>query len=248
MINRKINKHDVKIYDSIEELPIVNFQKYNKFMLISSIIGNDVADIDLYLVKAIKYIEQNDLSLAVRQIENIRNALYLINQELSPKYLAFAALVAEIDGKAVTDLSDSNLKEVLSLLNTERKSVIDNILTLFKKKVDNEFSIYFPKFQNSAQTKELYTKLKNRVLLELDTIISDSPDLETIDKIDTELLLTSKPKVFSGPESFEVQNDKQFNELCLFISKSLNVEVKKLTVFEFYNSLEYIEKETKIKK
>ena len=37
MIMKNINGHVVKIYDSIEELPIINFQKYNKFMLIDSV-------------------------------------------------------------------------------------------------------------------------------------------------------------------------------------------------------------------
>ena len=27
----KINNHELKLYDSIDEMPIVNFQKYNKY-------------------------------------------------------------------------------------------------------------------------------------------------------------------------------------------------------------------------
>lgn len=245
MITKNINGHVVKIYDSIEELPIINFQKYNKFMLIDSVIGSDIADIDVSILKVLKYIQQGDIDMAVKQLDNMRNAMHLVVQEISPKYLAFTALLAEIDGKPITDVSDSNLRSILEVLNTERKSFIDAILLQFKKKIDVELGTYFPKSQNSAYTKELYSKLKNRIILELDGILNDICDYEAIDRIDTALLLSSKPKVFSGPDSFEIKNDKQFNELCLTISKSLNVDVKKLTVFEFYNAIEYIEKNNK---
>ena len=245
MITKNINGHVVKVYDSIEELPIINFQKYNKFMLIDSVIGSDIADIDVSVLKVLKYIQQGDTDMAVKQLDNMRNAMHLVAQEISPKYLAFTALLAEIDGKPITDVSDSNLMSILEVLNTERKYFIDAVLLQFKKKIDVELGTYFPKSQNSAYTKELYSKLKDRVILELDGILSDICDYEAIDQVDTALLLSSKPKVFSGPDSFEIKNDKQFNELCLAISKSLNVNVKKLTVFEFYNAIEYIEKNNK---
>lgn len=245
MITKNINGHVVKVYDSIEELPIINFQKYNKFMLIDSVIGGDIADIDVSVLKVLKYIQQGDTDMAVKQLDNMRNAMHLVAQEISPKYLAFTALLAEIDGKPITDVSDSNLMSILEVLNTERKYFIDAILSQFKKKIDVELGTYFPKSQNSAYIKELYSKLKNRVILELDGILNDICDYEAIDRIDTDLLLSSKPKVFSGPDSFEIKNDKQFNDLCLTISKSLNVDVKKLTVFEFYNAIDYIEKNSK---
>lgn len=245
MITKNINGHVVKVYDSIEELPIINFQKYNKFMLIDSVIGGDIADIDVSVLKVLKYIQQGDTDMAVKQLDNMRNAMHLVAQEISPKYLAFTALLAEIDGKPITDVSDSNLMSILEVLNTERKYFIDAVLLQFKKKIDVELGMYFPKSQNSAYIKELYSKLKGRVILELDGILNDICDYEAIDRIDTDLLLSSKPKVFSGPDSFEIKNDKQFNDLCLTISKSLNVDVKKLTVFEFYNAIDYIEKNSK---
>lgn len=245
MITKRLNGHVIKVYDSIEELPIINFQKYNKFMLIGSIIGNDISDIDMQIIKIGKYIERNQLDLAIKQLDNMREAMHLISQEISPKYLAFAALIAELDGEKITDLSDSNLTEVLSRINTVRKKFIDLILEQFKKKVDTELGVYFPKSQNDAYIKELYSKFKRKVLLELDSIIEDTTDYIAIAELNDDLILSSKPKVFSGPNSFEIKNDKQFNELCLIISKSLNVEVKKLTVFEFYNALEYLEKVNK---
>ena len=247
MIVKVLNGKVVKIYDSIEELPIVNFQKYNKFMLIDSIIGSDVSDVDTLVLKAMKYIKEGDLETAMVQLDNIRQSMHLINQEISPKYLAFTALIYEIDGRKITDLSDNNLKQIQQSLAKEKKNVIDRLLSKFKKKIDTELTVYFPKSQSNRGMKELFNKLKEKVKLELDYLIYGIDNFEAVDKINTELLLSNKPRVFSGSKSFEVITDKQFDELSIIITKNLNVKAKELTVFEFYSALEYIEAENKQK-
>ena len=55
-----INKKTICVYDSIDELPIVNFQKYNKYLMIDSGIGSDVDDIDTHITKIAKYIKSKD--------------------------------------------------------------------------------------------------------------------------------------------------------------------------------------------
>lgn len=245
MIVQKIAKHTIKLYDSIEDIPIVNFQKYNKYMLIDSVIGSDNADIDTGIQKAIKFIQNNNPGNAITQLENIRHALYLVSQEISPKYLAFTALIVEIDGVPLTDLSDGNLQRIHDKLKTAPKNKIDKILTIFKKKVDLELATYFPKSSNDSKLKEAYSKLKRKVLLELESLIDSVDNFDTIDQLNTELLTLNKPLPFQGPESFEVKADKQFNDLGILIAKSLNLDVKVLTVFQFYNALEYIAKDNK---
>ena len=41
-----INNHEIKVYDSIDELPIINFQKYNKYVLIDSGLGSDIDSVN----------------------------------------------------------------------------------------------------------------------------------------------------------------------------------------------------------
>ena len=53
----KINNHELKLYDSIDEMPIVNFQKYNKYIIVASGLGSDIDSVDdhlVYLAKLIK--------------------------------------------------------------------------------------------------------------------------------------------------------------------------------------------------
>ena len=128
-----INNKKLVMYDSIEELPIANFQKYNKFLLIDAGIGSDINDIDQHIAKIAKYIKSNQ-SLAMQELQNMRQNMYMIASGISPKYLAFAALIHSIDDKKVEDLSDENLKLVLESLKTIKHSWLINILTEIKKK------------------------------------------------------------------------------------------------------------------
>lgn len=131
LINNKI----VSVYDSIDEMPIVNFQKYNKYLLIDSGIGSDVDDIDSHITKIARYIKSNDSKKAMLELQNMRQCMYMINSEISPKYLAFAALVQSVDGKEVTDLSDDSLKDLLKEIKHVKHSKIVDFLFWIKKKL-----------------------------------------------------------------------------------------------------------------
>lgn len=60
MKNLTVNKKTVRVYDSIDEMPIINFQKYNKYLLIDSGIGSDVDDIDAHIARIAKFIKSNN--------------------------------------------------------------------------------------------------------------------------------------------------------------------------------------------
>ncbi len=130
-----LNKKIIKVYDSIDEMPIVNFQKYNKYLLIDSGIGSDADDIDSHIVKIAKFIKAGDNKKALQELQNMRQNMYMVNNEISPKYLAFAALIHSIDGKELTDLSDDGLKEVLSEIKKIKHSKIIEFLYSLKKKL-----------------------------------------------------------------------------------------------------------------
>jgi 5'-3' exonuclease len=66
---------------------------------------------------------------------------------------------------------------------------------------------------------------------------------QEIDQIDDFLLTLAKPKVFSGKESTEIKYDRQFEDMCLFLSHELSLDIDKLSVLQFYNSFEYIKKQ-----
>ena len=144
MKNLLINKKVVQVYDSIDEMPIVNFQKYNKYLLIDSGIGSDADDIDAHITCIAKFIKANNNKKALQELQNMRQNMYMVNNEISPKYLAFAALIHSINGKETNDLSDDGLKALLKELKEVKHSVIVELLLWLKKKVTFELETYFP--------------------------------------------------------------------------------------------------------
>jgi hypothetical protein len=235
-----INKKIVRVYDSIDEMPIINFQKYNKYLLIDSGIGSDADDIDAHIIKIAKFIKANNSKKALQELQNMRQNMYMVNSEISPKYLAFAALIHSIDGKEVNDLSDDGLKKLLQDLKDIKHSKVINFLLWLKKKVTNELETYFPGDFVNPKEKEAYDKLKNRTLLVLDSIINNTDNTKQIESIDTMMLNMHAPKVFIGSESVEVKYDKQFESTCLLIAQKTNMDARKMTVLQFYNAIDNI--------
>lgn len=164
----------------------------------------------------------------------------MVNSEISPKYLAFAALIYSIDGKEVNDLSDDGLKKLLQDLKDIKHSKVINFLLWLKKKVTNELETYFPGDFVNPKEKEAYDKLKNRTLLVLDSIINNTDNTKQIESIDTMMLNMHAPKVFIGSESVEVKYDKQFESTCLLIAQKTNMDARKMTVLQFYNAIDNI--------
>lgn len=235
-----INKKIIRVYDSIDEMPIVNFQKYNKYLLIDSGIGSDADDIDAHIVKIAKFIKANNNKKALQELQNMRQNMYMVNNEISPKYLAFAALIHSIDGKEVNDLSDDGLKKMLQDLKDIKHSKVIDFLLWLKKKVTSELETYFPGDFVNPKEKEAYDKLKNRTLLVLDSIINNTDNTKQIESIDTTMLNMYTPNVFIGSESVEVKYDKQFESTCLLIAQKTNMDARKMTVLQFYNAIDNI--------
>lgn len=246
----KVGKHLVKMYDSIEDLPIVRHHKFSKLMLIDAHIGSDIADFDAHLERVLRYMRNGKNDLAEKELLNLRQNIFFIQTEMSPKHLAFASLIYSVDGEENTDLSDAALKKVLAKLSDVSQKEVDSVADESKKKLDDELQVYFPKLLDNATVKEYYDKLKNRALLTIKKIVSElsGTEEEQLAKLTDELILFSDPQTFSGPESLEIQQDKQFENACLAISQHTHTDPKKFTVLEYYNALFFIQEQSKVKR
>ena len=240
----KIGKHRLKMYDSIEELPIVRHHKFSKLMLIDANVGSDISDFDAHLERVFRYIRANKPDMAEKELMVLRQNVFFIQTEVSPKHLAFAALIHTLDGQQNEDLTDEAFVAKLSDVTVgEMNSAIEES----KKKLDSELQVYFPQLFDSAPVKGYYDKLKRRAFLIIKKLTEElTPDEEKeLDSLTTDLIIFSEPQSFSGPDSFEVQQDKQFENACLAISQSTNVNPKKFTVLEYYNALFFIKEQNK---
>ncbi len=239
----KIGKHTVEYFDTIEELPIVRFHKYQKLLLVDAGIGSDIASFDQRIEKARRFLAAGKPEQAQQELENLRQCVYLIQTEMSPRHRAFAALVTKIDGKDCTDISDEALQNVTDLLSDAPEKETTAQLDAVKKKIDGELMLYFPSLFNDSEVKEYFDILRQRTLAILKGIVDGIKDpgaTDAVEKLTTALITYSNPKMFTGSDGVEIQFERQFENLCLVLSEQLHVEPKKYTVLEFYNAFDFV--------
>lgn len=240
----KLEKHTIEIYDSIDSLPVTRFHKYNKMLLVDAGVGSDLVDFDSHIERAIRFCKTKP-DLAATELENLRQNVYFIQSELSPKHLAFCVLIKSIDGKECDDISDESLKKLHETISDITHSELTTELELVKKKIDEELNTYFPKVFDDSTVKEYYDQLRRRTMTMLDAIITGEDKQSEIEEITNLLLTFAKPSIFFGPDSLEIQYDKQFESMCLILSQKLNVKPKTFTVLEYYNAFEYLKEQAK---
>lgn len=111
-----------------------------------------------------------------------------------------------------------------------------------KKKIDEELSLYFPSLFDDVTTREYYDILKRLTLTNLARIAEgDSEEKKAqVEELRERLVLFQKPKVFTGYDGLEVKHDKEFETMCLMITKETGRDAKGMTVLEYYNAYEYL--------
>lgn len=116
-----------------------------------------------------------------------------------------------------------------------------------KKKIDQELVLYFPALFDDVRTREYFDTLKRLTLTTLERITDgDSDELkERAERLRESLILYVKPKVFTGHDGVEVRHDKDFETMCLLITKDTGRDAKAMSVLEYYNAYEYISRQAK---
>lgn len=245
----KIGTHTVEMYDAIDELPMARFHKYQKYLLIDSGIGSTIEDFDRRIEKARRFCMQNDAANAQKELENMRQCVYMIENGLSPKHLSFACLVSTIDGKQCNDLSDDALQKVVETFAEVPQGELTDHLDSVKKKIDTELTLYFPRVFEDSTVKEYYDIIRKRTILILRNIVAGLPcpdGAQDVQQLTNELMTSSKPQRFTGVENAEIMFDRQYENLCVLLSDKLNVNPKNYTVLEFYNAIEFLKERNRL--
>ena len=101
MVTAKIGKHTVEYFDTIEELPIVRFHKYQKLLLIDAGVGSDIAAFDQRIERVRRFLAAAKPDNAQQELENLRQCVYMIQNGISPQHRAFAVLVTQKDSSVL---------------------------------------------------------------------------------------------------------------------------------------------------
>lgn len=238
MKTEKIGTHEVQIFEAIDEMPVARFHRFNKMLLIDAGIGSDLSDSNKHIEKAMIYARQGDGDKAVQELENLRQLLFFAQAELSPRNLAFAALVLSVDGQPCDDLSDEGLRRTAALFADISQRELTAQTEAVKKKIDTELQMYFPTIFADSQVKEYYDLLRRRTLAVLGNIIEERTDTTEVQRLTDALLTFHAPQSFSGSASVEVGYDKQFESMCLLLSERYHLDSQSMTVRAYYNAFE----------
>jgi len=252
METKTLGGKKVKYYDSIDELPIVNYQRFNKYVLFSANVGNDINAVVKHHTNILKLIDF-DVNKAKLELSNTIQSLLFIENNINTDLMAFACLIYSIDDVVVTDYSDTNLKAIIESLNSEKIGFFNKLFEALKKKLNTELEAYYPDYFSSSATEH-----KNRLLikqhtkLQLKLILAKTEEersiiQEKLKDISAKILNSYKVLPMTGKNTYEIKYDKQFESCCMAIAQETGLDPYKLTVFQFYGLLENLQKQAKQK-
>ena len=239
-----VKGHKVVVYDSPDEMPITRFHKFSKYMLIDGGLGSDISAIDKHIGKLIELNTRGRRDDLDTELRNMRQSIAMALDGFDGKLLALSVLVKSIDGKPRDDLSEEGLKETAAMLSEERVDKLVKWLVGIKKKIDSELTAYFPQVFGKAADAEYQSLLRKRCNAILDGMIEGRDTSEEVRRIEGDMWLFEDIKPFWNGE-FEVKYDRQYEDMCLFISGELHADAKKMTVVEYYSAYELLDKRGK---
>jgi len=88
----KHEKHEIELFDSIHDLPILRFQRFNKYQMIASEIGNTFTDYDARMQKTIQFLKKDMKAEAIQELENQRQCVFNAFNEFTPLGKSFASI------------------------------------------------------------------------------------------------------------------------------------------------------------
>lgn len=236
MIERTVAGHKLVFYDSVEDLPIVQFHRYSKFLLVESGVGDNINDIDRHITKIFNFF--GDRKKMQQELLNLRQCLYVIATEQDIHNKATLCLVRSVDGKVWEDFSDSGLDELYKLVNKASVRELDTIAAQVREAIDENLIQYFPKVFEDSTQKNYTDLLRKRALLQVTSIVNGEDNESEIKQVEQSIYRMQNPKGYMGQDSEEVRFDKQFEDMCLLMAKEFGGGIKKYTTMEFYTAFE----------
>jgi hypothetical protein len=132
----KLKGTKITLYDSIEDLPVKNYNLFNEYSLQDNQIGSTMQDVTVRFEKFDKFLMAKDFDSLLQERKNLQQTFYNMIGKVNFPSLQFACLIHSINGKRIFDYSQENLqKEIdkLSDLGLTQKTVRTEGSSLKKK-------------------------------------------------------------------------------------------------------------------
>ena len=246
----KFKNHEIEIYDSIQNLPVLRFQKFNKYQMIASEIGNDFADYDKRTEKALAFLHKNMVQEAIQELNNRRQTVFNAYNEFTPIGKSFAVLIKRIDKTVYEMYAPDDLDAILKHLNDIGLDFETSMVKLreVKKKIETELVVYYPNFfpKNTDQNKS-YLRV-SRVNAMLDMIINnDDSYSDRVFEIEKEILEDDKPNIWNVWQENNMERvlEVDFQKFGISVMELSGQNLTEITTFTFYATVEHLKEKFK---
>lgn len=241
MVKKEANGHTFTFYDSVEDLPVTQFHKYSRYLLVESGIGDTIQDIDKHITNIINFL--GDTRKAQQELLNLRHCLYVVATEQDIHNKATLCLVRDVDGKRWDDFSDSGLQTLYEMVIDASQKELNELASSIRNAIDENLLQYFPYVFEDASQKNYTDLLRQKAMFQIMAIVKGEDNKDKIKDVNQKIFDMQNPKGFIGQESEEVRFDKQFEDMCLLMAKEFGGGIKQYTTMEFYTAFERLTKQ-----
>lgn len=226
--------HIVILYDSIENLPIHQFSKMQKYHMIQGGVGKNLSEFDNHFESVIEFLKHDKKDKAIGELKNMRLLFWHILNEEDPSHLAFCCMVQSIDNKPIVDYSEKSLEDIRKRLSGY--GLTQKIMSEQggKKKFQEQLREYFPELSEKGPYLEILGRKKKKLLLVCDEILEGADNSRQIETIESYILGMIEVPDFNGFGD-DKQHDKDFESMCAYMQKETTQNVKNITVIEFHS-------------
>ena len=126
---------EVKVYDSIRELPILRHHEYQKLAAQDVSIGSDMNAVNAHFSTLHKYLQLNQKDNAMQEAMNLHNNIYYMIEKISVKSLCLVPLIHSINHEQIEDFSAENAIAILNKLSKKGLTygMLEDVLEDVKK-------------------------------------------------------------------------------------------------------------------
>lgn len=240
----KFNNHEIELFDSIHNLRILRFQRFNKYQMQACEIGNTFEDYDYRTAKAIQFIKKGMTTEAIQELENRRQTVFNAYNNFTPIGKSLAVLIKRIDETNYDTFSPDDLDRCLEHLDRIGFEIGESIEKLkeVKKKIETELVVYYPEFFPKNGDKEQTALRVRRVNNLLDGIINGEFDEDGLFTIEKEILEHDKPNNWNVWVSNNMERtlEVDFQKFGIAVAERTNQKLEEMMTFTFYATLEHL--------
>ena len=233
------NNISINTYNSLQDIPITNFNEFQYYYLMANNIKPKISEIQSLVSRANLFLaEDKDYKQEITKILfNIGQSAGFATMDVYPIRLAFACLIV---GKN-KDFGIENLQykvDHLAMLGITEKQIIDCVQK-FNENVNNDFE-YLLNYENTPQDAHV---LRDLIYAKCQKVILQTDDLNGKIMQFKEMFL-EKYKVISfvddNANSIVYSHQRDFINLCIDLQNHSNTDVKTLKAIDFFMLLQRI--------